>query len=70
MIVAPGLNVLYCTFKGVEFNFISDTKWLRPQQQQSGQEVLQDVLKGKPDRHAADTQQFNEIAGLEGGRDN
>jgi len=64
------LDLFDLPFEGVEFDVIANAKGLGPKQQQSGQEILQDVLKREPDRDTADTQDLDEISRLKRRSDN
>jgi hypothetical protein len=54
-----GLNFLNSPVINVQLDFITDAKWLRPEQKESREEILEYVLKSETNRDASDTENFN-----------
>jgi hypothetical protein len=58
----PRLNVLDRAFMGAGDDLITDAKRLRNEEQDAGEEDLENVPEGEPDRDTADTKHLHNVA--------
>ena len=58
----PGLDVFDRAFMGTGDDLIANAEGLRDEEQDSGEEVLEDVTEREADRHAADAKHLDDIS--------
>lgn len=61
---SAGLDVVDAAFDAGDADEVADAKGFLKQQQNSGEKILQNILESEPDRHSADTEEFDEIGCL------
>lgn len=63
------LNVFDSTLQSSDRNQIPDSKGFLNEQQDPREEILKNILEGESNGHAADPEDFDQIGGLKGRRD-
>jgi hypothetical protein len=64
----PCLDIFDFSFKSSDIYPVADLKGFLHQDQDSGEKILQNILKGEANRYATDSKHFDEVCGVKGWR--